>query len=316
MHKPIEVGVCSSLASNYSLVTLVVDNYSISKCACELIHSKYHDVYYVNDIDNKYIFKVYSFGSMPVKRLNEVLALSDVVNSCRDNLVPRVVKTKGLDSYVSLKYPEGVRIGVLYKYVPGADISHFNKSDSYNYGVSLAHLHSISASGYDIKKRFDASDIACLIDGTSISNAVKERMKNIVKWTQSKRNLLNGLNIGIIHGDLHGGNAVVEQGNVSFIDTDDLRVDYLARDLIALKLTCINHLGSNVYQSVLEGYSSVNGNFSLSLEQECLLLWEREIELLLGYMKRYSKLGISLINDEFVSNRLSHLSNFIKGYKL
>ena len=298
----------SAIASEESVLNFVNLTYDLLTTHCSLIHSKAHDVYMVKTPNENYVFKVFCRDGLTKKTLDDITNITKLVNQKNEGLLQESIKTKFGTNCIEIEYPEGVRYGSLYKYIHGKEITHNTFKDNHIYGYSLGLLHQTEIKHrYASKEYYDLN----LISEMNLTLKSKEKLCQVINWTLDNSYKLDGLKKGVIHGDSHGGNAIVNNGHLSFIDTDDLKFDYLAKDLMSFKLTCITNIGMSCYNNLLAGYLTVNPEYSISRQQESVLLWEREMTLLCGYFRRYSKLGSSLINDKFVNNRLNHLSQFL-----
>lgn len=305
------INLLSSIASSVSIVRVVEFFYSINVLKCELLQSKIHDVYLIHSQNSKFIFKIYGHSSQSADKIAKMSALLNLVKkipNCYD-LMPVIQSASGSEVCIDLIYPEGVRIGVLFTYIEGVEVDHKLSSHGYLYGQYLAFLHNICPPKY--------KQSSCLVQvdlyGLPISRESRNFISNKLNWLSNNLTIVNDLTVGLIHGDVHGGNAVVHDGRLSFIDPDDIRFDYTAFDLISFKLTCITHLGLNYYQSVFDAYIKYAPNFHITSDQEIFLLWMREMEVLLRYLSRYQTLGTSLVNDNLINKRISCLSRYLKG---
>ena len=126
-------------------------NYEIADITyCRLLARGMNDTYLIKTIDEKFVFRVYrtpwrSYSS-------DVEFEMDLLNHLLKNGVSVSFPIRAIKSgYIQeLNAPEGTRFGVLFNYAEGKSLTLESEETAYNFGRSVAMIHSNSA-GFDAK---------------------------------------------------------------------------------------------------------------------------------------------------------------------
>jgi Ser/Thr protein kinase RdoA (MazF antagonist) len=306
-----KVPVFSSIIDIRYLENCIANNYSLERVVCNLIHSKMHDVYLVTSCGSNFVFKIYAHGDFSTQKIFHLNETLQKLSLWRKESIQKIISTKSGSPFIIIHFPEGNRFGVMYSYVGGSEVNQKNDLHAWLYGVSMAELHSFRIQEFEVKLQNYKLDFSSIPANISSENIY--RLSDIKGCIESHSSVLEKLRISIIHGDCHGGNAIISNERVYFIDFDDMRIDYSAIDLMAYKLVCLTHLGIDRFNKVMEGYLKINPDFIIDEEQEFLLLWERELDFIFRYFKRSEKLGAALINNIWIEGRIKFLKNLIGG---
>lgn len=140
----------STLSPN-ELGKFIKQRYGLSeKTECNVFRLAMNHLYVVNDNENKYVFRVYTFNWRTELEIDEELRL--LLHLKKDNRQIAYPIKDILNKYIQeIKAPEGKRYGVLFSYAKGAKTSKFSHQTSFLIGQALAKVHQ-SAIGFELNR--------------------------------------------------------------------------------------------------------------------------------------------------------------------
>jgi Ser/Thr protein kinase RdoA (MazF antagonist) len=136
-----EFTVTNSTLSANELGELIKKKYALSEYTeCKLFRTGMNHVYMVTDVNEKYVFRVYTFNWRTKIEIIEELRL---LIHLKDNETPVSFPiADNSDEYIQeLNAPEGKRFGVLFSFAEGSKSAKFTPETSYFIGQALAKVH-------------------------------------------------------------------------------------------------------------------------------------------------------------------------------
>lgn len=310
-----------STASGHCIGKLLSTIYEIPQVkGCILIQSKSSDIYKLVTRDYDLIFKVHGNNLKTIDELNfEVKALV-FLSVQKAGIAKPIIGRDG--SYISkVKYPEGIRFGVLYTFVKGRNIDPKNSNDYFLYGKSLAEIHSVDISKLKFNIEFDVSKQ--IIESCANIRSLINTPGNIYNgFMQMKEMLLDevdkldivGLRQGFCHGDSHGGNCAIYNSKVIFYDFEHAVYGFQAYDLATFRWGCRVLRNERPYLEFIKGYSSIRDLPYFDMKHSLLFVAVRELWVINENLKKADFVGRNYFSDNYFENRLIFLNNtFSKG---
>ncbi len=250
-------------------MTKVIPEYGIDKpLECLFWERGANDTYQLLCANTRYFLRVYRCGAFP-REANEFEV--DVLNYLHQQNFPVAypVARKSGDYLTRINAPEGARYVLLTTFAKGTVPDYESLENCRLVGKSVAQLH-LASSGFESSRKRTNLDLQGLLDKsmTVIRTYMAHRpdaLSMIVQVAQKVRAAVQAapvrsLDIGICHGDLHGGNLHLHEGNVTHFDFEECAFGYRIYDLATFKWgTC---MGSDKrrcmrWPAFLEGYESI-----------------------------------------------------------
>ncbi len=192
--------------------------------------------------------------------------------------VAPAILTRDGSLLLNFQAPEGLRHGVLSKYVPGKHLRHRPSHEATSeYGRLIARLHTLS-DNMSIQLERPENDVAeQLTRFTAVfEKEFPEETTRINFMRQSADRITQRLNhlpkrppyYGMIHGDVIRANAQVgDNGQVTLLDFDLCGPGWRAYDIASYLITVKGTAGGKeLEQAFLDGYTSIRHLDSLELE--------------------------------------------------
>lgn len=174
------------------------------------------------------------------------------------------IPTKKNNHIVSLNAPEGVRYAILTTYINGDEIDLLNPENITLYALHMAKLHQASTSFTSDYKRFTLDT----------NHLITEPLKRIKPFLINRENdwlfitnyahiltkklqtaFDHSLDIGLCHGDLHGGNAHIDGSKISSFDFDCCGIGLRVYDLAVFKWGMLQaNQQDDTWQNFLQSY--------------------------------------------------------------
>ncbi|PKF61411.1 hypothetical protein CW745_08725 [Psychromonas sp. psych-6C06] len=202
-----------------------------------------NDSYKVSTEEHTFILRVYRHNWRSREEIQfEIDALLHLQNNGVNVAAP--ILTYQNDYIVSFDAPEGLRHAILINYIPGDELDFSQAENARKYAEHMAHLHLKSAQFNSSHKRFQL-DVEHLIEQPlqRIKPYLADRKKDwlfIESYAQVlseklSKTLNSSTDIGLCHGDLHGGNAHFDGNLLASFDFDCCAIGLRVYDLAVFK---------------------------------------------------------------------------------
>ena len=261
---------CSySTLSSADLMANVIPEYDIdTPLECLFWERGANDTYQVRCADAHYFLRVYRHGAFP-REANEfeAEALSYLHQQGFPVAYPIARKSGGY--LTEIIAPEGPRFVLLTSLAEGSAPEYDSPEICRLVGQSVAQMH-LASNGFTTSHERNHLDVQCLLESSMvhIRNHMAHRpdaLSTIEKIALDVRTAVQAvpeesLDIGICHGDLHGGNLHVHDGLVTHFDFEECAYGYRVYDLATFKWGVC--LGSDERRAkrwpvFMEGYESI-----------------------------------------------------------
>jgi Ser/Thr protein kinase RdoA (MazF antagonist) len=236
--------VTRSILSTAALMSEVLLDYDIAApVECKFLAYGLNDTYLVRTVDERYILRVYRSRWRSLADIDyELEALTHLDRKGVPVAAP--IARKDGAFLRQLNAPEGVRLVALFGYANGRELSQ-DQEQNYLYGRAAAAIHVAADSFVSRHARFQL-DLPHLLDQPlaaiqpflahrpddwaylqSLANRVRDRIASLP---------IEQLEWGFCHGDLHGGNAHIdERKTITFFDFDAGGSGWRAYDIAAFR---------------------------------------------------------------------------------
>lgn len=137
--------VTASTLSENHLRQFVIDKYSLSeKCTCKLFRTGINHTYFIEGIETKYIFRVYSFNW---RTKVEIQAKLNLLSELKNNniSVSHALSDKDEEYIQEINAPEGIRFAVLFTFAKGGKVRFMNEENCASIGSLMAQIHKTTA---------------------------------------------------------------------------------------------------------------------------------------------------------------------------
>jgi len=213
--------------------SVIADEYEISVDSIKLISDYCASVYFLCAGDKKYIFKLY-------RNFDTGIALQslNIMGYLQKNSFPvaSVVLSKKRHSSVSVFFPEGNRIGILFDYIEGV-MGYDLDFESYaeEIGEKLAFMHSIMEK-YDkhVIKYGKEHYIGRYINLMKEFNYSPGRTNELEEYGDILWNNIEKTKQGFCHGDLNPSNFIKANNEYVFFDFDCAGISYPINDIFTI----------------------------------------------------------------------------------
>lgn len=239
--------VTYSTLSVKALITEVLPNYDIElPTECRLLNRGLNDTFLVDTQGAQYILRVYRTGWRALSEIYYELDALRHLNHAGISVSVPIARKDG-DLVGAVMAPEGLRYLTLFTYAPEKEPTYEaeEENESYLYGKITAQIHAASDTFQSSHKRF-ALNFEHLLDNSlqSIQPLLSHRREDwryLLALAEKLRLrvqelLRDGLETGFCHGDLHGGNAHLDQGKrLTFFDFDCCGMGWRAYDIAVFR---------------------------------------------------------------------------------
>lgn len=310
--------VISSIISPDHLAQFVQDAYGFNTgITCKLLKAGVNHSYLINDqVGQKYIFRVYSFGWRTRPEIEEELRLLDLL---KDNNIPvsyALPDTNGV--YIQeIHAPEGMRYGVLFTYADGEKLLNFPADVHYSIGRTMAQIHQLTEH-LPLARPTYTAELMLQRSIEQIKNflpANSDEMQWMLSTQETLLNLWAGaddshLRKGAVHMDIWFDNMnITADGRVTLFDFDFSGNGWLCLDIAYYILQLystekVEAERNEKLNSFLTGYESIS---PINAE-------ERRLIPMLGVSMYFFYLGVQCERFENWSNVFlneTHLKRFI-----
>jgi Ser/Thr protein kinase RdoA (MazF antagonist) len=324
----------SSILSDDGLAELLLSDYELAPpVRCRFFRQGDNDIYLVTSAGSRGFFLRVSVHGRHSGQ--EVEAEAQVLECLVHQGVPVPRPVRGRDGKYAreLSAMEGRRYAVLFGAVSGEPPSYaITEEQARAYGRVVARVHD-ALDSLPAKYQRPAIDLRFLISDAleAIAPALRHRvddLRYVLDVTEAARQKLEALPVtfphyGLIHGDLHKRNALVdERGRLAIIDWDRLGYGWRAYDLSVLRWSVGPAVGpegigepraSRVWEAYLEGYGVLRSMTEQELQAipwfvAARHLWTigKEVDDAL-----HRHVGLSHLTERFWDDRLEKLRSWV-----
>lgn len=262
-----QVSVSYSTASADDLLKLVSREYALdSVCRCRFWTRGANDTYLIEGTANRYALRVYRHATFTREAIEFE---AEVLNHLhiRGGGVARPIVRKTGGYIADIQMPEGIRYVLLTTFAEGAVPDYESPDICGTVGESVAWLHTHTDSFHSNLNR-PRLDLASLLDDSMqlILPNLKHRAEDaemVEQMAQSARHAVRSVatelqDVGVCHGDLHGGNLHMHNGTVTHFDFEECAIGYRMYDLATFKWgVCKGRKRRDQWLAFLQGYESV-----------------------------------------------------------
>ena len=262
--------VTTSTLSAPHLAAFLQEKYRFrAPVSCQLIRCGINHTYLISDLDQKFVFRVYSLNW---RTATEILEEIRLLNLLRENEISiSYALADRQHNYIQvLPAPEGERLGVLFSYAPGEKLPVYSTETHFHIGALIARLHEVTLN-QNIQRITYSPDV--LIDEPLIEIAkflsegspemaflqsTGQYLHEIFTETDTRK-----IRHGMVHLDIWFDNLnITEDGQVTIFDFDFCGNGWLCLDL-AYYLLQLYNLEKDETEcraktaSFLRGYASI-----------------------------------------------------------
>lgn len=263
----------SVLHGNY-LRDLLSDHYNMGDwLECKYLLRGLNDTYKVTTSTGSYILRLYR-AEVSEQRVEQEMYLIESLSTLLTKGITKAaeaVVNQNHEWYCSVHAPEGTRYAVLFRNADGVEPALHDEASCYLFGISAAELH-------DAMDRIASSPVTRRLD---LDFLIQQPIRSIIRYIgvehpqtlflttfadrlmyQVKSRLEQGLDWGMIHGDMHGNNNVQYNGeHFSHIDFEWSGLGWRAYDLAQVWLSRRKHHSTDqaelLWNEILKGYRSI-----------------------------------------------------------
>ncbi|MBX2837649.1 MAG: phosphotransferase [Gammaproteobacteria bacterium] len=254
-----------STISASDLLAKVLPGFCIDKpIKCLFWQRGANDIYQVHTAEALYYLRLYRSNAYPREACEfEVEALNYLHNKNCPVAYPIAQKSGGY--LAEIQAPEGPRLALLCAEAKGVVPDYKSLSDCQKVGESVAQFH-LASQDFTTDWQRPKLDLRGLLDEPM--NTIRthlERHPKELKILESIATELraavqsapeSSLDIGVVHGDLHGGNSHIHEGLVTHFDFEECAIGYRVYDIGTLKWGCAAN-NSEGWSAILQGYEAV-----------------------------------------------------------
>jgi Ser/Thr protein kinase RdoA (MazF antagonist) len=316
----------STLSAN-ALSEVVAVEYALgAPIECQFFHWGLNDTYLLKTSTTTYVLRVYRRGWRSLPEIQyELEALLHVHQA--GIAVSAPVRRQDRTLVGTISAPEGTRYVVLFHYAPGRQPTYDAKDDhaAYLYGKIVAQIHTETGTFQSSHRRVPL-DLEHLIEAPLRSlqpmlvhrpeawryvQALTERLQRQV--TQLP---LSDLDHGFCHGDLHWGNAQVDDDNkLTLFDFDCCGAGWRAYDLAVFRWSArLQKKEQDQWPAFLRGYRDERDLHERDLQAIPYFVAIRHVWLLGLHAEGGQDWGMGWMNDAYFDNAIKFLREWEAEY--
>ena len=288
--------------------------YGIKNAKCHLIRSHRNDIYEASSSGRKYIFKIYSISRSEEDVVSEVNFLTFLQG--KDILVNTPTITTNNEKYIPLDLPEGIRFAILFSYENGTELDYRNPENAFLYGENVAKLHLVSREyrsnvyneiniGHML---FDAINVIEFFS-TNYKDREWDRFQNFIEKIITIFSAMNTskMSMGYIHGDLHGGNVVLNGNDLIFYDFEHSGFGFICYELSVFRWITLIRNREDQWDKYLNGYRSLISISDHELQFSLVLVCIRDILIMANTVNLAYKFGKASVHDYYIQKRFEFI---------
>jgi Ser/Thr protein kinase RdoA (MazF antagonist) len=247
---------------------------------CELYHRGLNDTYRIRSQGGEYAFRVYRCDWRSRADVDAELAVLRVVGLRGVDVAEPIARIDG-DRVTMLQAPEGERCSVLFTWAAGHEPQYRNEQHAESYGRTAGLLHNAgdaaaaAAALTEVPRQIDASylleqplaRLRPLLEPYPSSSRYFEELAQRLAETLV-RECRQVLDWGLCHGDLHCGNARIDdERRLTLFDFDCCGMGWRAFDLATFRWAArLRGQEPAAWSAFVRGYRDVRPVPSLDLE--------------------------------------------------
>lgn len=319
----------NSTLSPDELSKLIQQKYKLSdKAVCSIFRLAMNHLYIVQDGEQKYVFRVYTYNWRTKLDIEEELRLLLHLKENGKSVAYPIADQS--DEYLQeIEAAEGKRFGVLFSFANGAKTAGFSAQTSFLIGQTLAKIHQ-STENFELKRiSYDAQNL--LSDPVlKIKKFFKENNSEVKFLEQLSAFLVLKMNkidqqkmrTGSVHLDVWFDNLHIDnEKEVTFFDFDFCGNGYLSFDIsyFLFQLLATN-LNEEEYQakadSFLKGYETVteiNDEEKKFLPFACLTIMTYYISVQCNRFEYWTNI---FLNEDHLKRMVGNLRRWIAYNKI
>jgi len=253
--------------SELGVKELILSDYDLGEIETCKFHCRgVNDTYQIKSKIERYALRVYSYQ---LHSFEEIESEINIIQHLHSHKIPVgfPVPLRNGKMIGHIQSPEGVRYYVLFKWSTGENLQYSNTQGAFNFGEASAKMHNALKEYNGSMKRQDI-DLDCLVhnsirkvlkvcthsyDNQKYFEKLSDRFPNKFERISSKE-----LEWNICHGDLHGGNANLQDSQVNFYDFDFCGPGWSIYDLATFQwATILRDQKDIAWQPFFSGYSGI-----------------------------------------------------------
>ena len=282
-----------------------------------------HDNYLIESNSVKYIFRIYR---NTWRTEEEILFELDVLSHLekKSSNVAAPIRTRNNEVVIHIKFPEGVRLGVLFQYAEGCPpINDISIDECRLLGVSVANIHN-NTDEFRSKYKREVLDLECLVDDSlklikpfldksqiDYLCKIKEKIyTNIYFMT------VDNSDFGICVGDINPTNFHITKDQViTHFDFDQCGYGFRAFEIGKFTACLQSHPSkSDKVDSFVDGYESVRKisaqeKKSIPYFEVIAIIWVMSI-----HVSNVSKIGYKYLDQRFWEKRIGSIEKLVADW--
>ena len=315
--------IVHSLLHTIEIELIVRKYFGLNTTKCQLLRSYKNDIYKVSSFEKKYIFKIYDLSKIEESVAFEVSFLGFLKASGVS--VNEVIKTTSNKEYVSIRFPEGVRFAVLYTFEIGNELDYRKTGSAFMYGKCVAEFHLISKDyklkdSNNINLGLDLSNAVNVIESFFEAYQISQRPKFkeffheiTTSYSHIDKSLLQ---MGNIHGDLHGGNILKNGETLTLVDFEYSGYGFIGYELSVFRWGTLIANRDSQWDEYLNGYCEISSINDRELQFSMLMACIRDVLIMANTVALAYKFGALSVHDYYIQNRLVFLDKMVKNLNI
>lgn len=311
--------VTRSILSTTALSEVVGKEYAIGTPSdCQFLQFGLNDTYVLNTTAEAYIVRIYRKGW---RSLSDIQYELDALLFLQNAGVRVSAPIQRVDErFVGTVYaPEGERFMVLFSYAPGRGLTYDSKYEdaACSYGKIAAQIHTVTEK-FNTPHRRVPLDLEHLIDSPirSIQPMLVHRQEDweyLQAFTEKLRRqvakLAGGLEEGFCHGDLHWGNAhVQEDRTLTLFDFDCCGMGWRSYDLAVFRWAArLRKKEAEQWPAFLRGYQEARTIREIELQAIPYFVALRQVWLMGLHVGNRQDFGMGWMNDTYFDQAITFL---------
>ncbi len=294
------------------LIKTIYINYGFSPESIILIKSYPEFVYKVNYKNSKFILKILKKDKIDIERINFIKFIQKSIE------IPKILLNYNNKLYSELYFDEYKLFFYLQYFIEGTVINYENNNNAIKYGRELSLIH-IKSMNY--RKHYAEVDIfkECIEELECILEILKPINKKayysfntiLIFFKEKSLESIYYENLIFIHGDTHGGNAILAK-KIYFIDWDDSKLYDKYYDISCFYWMCITLNKMNLWNLFCNGYQE---NYPINYTQNKNKILKmsilKDLKVFKYYLEYSQMIGSDLIKDIYITKRYNFVKNLI-----
>ncbi len=265
-----------SATSNEAILNAVLDLYALSSAQADLLQSRWNHIYRVDAADGQvYSLRICAPEFKDRRWMHDELTFLNFAAGVGTICAPRPVRNRDGDLLTVISTPEEERLACLFEWVEGEPSYHcLTTAVMGQIGQITAHLHEIGRAfpfpseenGFRKDYRYDQALARSHIEWIAEHRA-EIGPANATLLQRAIDFVVDGMDrvgqtpatYGVIHADLHFGNFLIHNGQVSLIDFDQLGRGHYGYDIAFLLVELFDDPQTQAahWQAFKTGYAEV-----------------------------------------------------------